>query len=152
MSFFDLISEKNNDRLSANPSESMKYSFRQNMRQVKISKYDKFVQRIAKNGLLGIDGQELDKKSADRAKSVKKRVLIVTDSSGQAFKEADQLGQFKRNSLIEHNSDTMLKNDYDVGPLHHTLDFGQLNPLKIPSQLKALSAASPQKQSGRTQA
>ena len=122
------------------------------MRQVLISKHDKFVQRIAKNGLLDSGGQELDGESVDRAKSVKKRVLVVTDSAGKAFNESDQLGKFKRNSLIEHNSDGMLKNDIDVGAFSHTLDYSQLNPLKIPSQLKALSAASPQKQSGRTQA
>ena len=58
------------------------------MRQVAISPYDKFVQRIAKNGLLDRGGQELDRESADRAKSVKKRVLVVTDSTGKAFKDS----------------------------------------------------------------
>ena len=61
------------------------------MKQVAISKYDKFVQRIAKNGLLDRGDHDLDMKSADRARSVKKRVLVVTDSAGKAFKDTGEL-------------------------------------------------------------
>ena len=59
-------------------------------------------------GLIDRDAQEIDQKSADRARSVvKKRVLVVTDSTGKAFNDQTRSEKMRRNSLVEFRTQNM---------------------------------------------